>query len=241
MLNELALRLAAVQALAPWNATTWPTIAGRMVFDNGAPVQGLEDANSELIWISVQSGDLNVKPSENNRDFTLSAETEHSLTLEMCLAPAIPDDAQSFKLFRYALGRLSLLQSQAYAALANSRRYGGIMSKVVIHFRELKSELDMDADLDRPVFIKRLEIVCRIKNEGEPNFAGTGLAILPDPLRLVALDLPAGSPGHALALEIAGLLTQPAAPQELLSLDFEATLRGQTETEIPAATGRVTL
>lgn len=241
MLNALALRLAAVHALAPWNETTWPTIAGRMVFDNGAPVQGLDDTNSELVWISVQSGDLIIKPSDNNRDLILSTETDHSLILEMCLAPAIPEDAQSFKLFRYALARLALLQSQAYAALANSRRFGRIMSKVVIHFREMKSELDMDADLDRPVFIQRLEIACRIKSEGEPNFSGTGLAVLPDPLRAVALDLPVGSPGRALATEIAGLLIQPSAPQEILSLDFDATLRGQLETEIPAATGRVTL
>lgn len=240
-LNRLALRLAAVEALAPTDAAEFPTLAGDQVFDLGADIAGLEGGAEERIWIDVYTEDHQREPAGNARDLTGGQDEEVMLALECCIAPGAPAGANAFQLMARTMARLDHFEAQATRALEVNRRSGGLLAHVVIHFRKMQSSATVDTDLGRPIAVRRVELTCRVRVTGEPNFTATGLARLPSPLREVAMRLPVGSYGGAFAAEIAADLFADPAPVPLETLGLEARLQGQAETEIPAATAEINL
>lgn len=242
-LNRIALRLATVEALAPTGASVFPTLAGDRVYDTALPVFDLTTATERFGFIQITTEDASAKPAGTGRDIDLAREERVRLAIEITYARPIVDGivTLSFEADAVSTAMLDYFEWQVLAALDLARRNGGALSLAVLNFEESASEQAWDADLAVPLAVRRLTIECRIPRLGTANAAGTGFDRLPSPLREVALALPPGGYGAAIATQLAALIAAETAPEPLQTLGLTATLIGQAATDTPAATATITL
>lgn len=243
-LNRIALRLAVVEALAPTDATVFPTLAGDRVYDTATPIFDVTTlGDSTFGYVQVTTEDSSTKPAGTARDHTGGVEARCRLALEMTYARSRrgEDGGLSFEANAASIAMLDCFEFQVLTALERARRSGGPLARAVIHFDDMESEQAMDADLAVPLAIRRLVIECRVPRVGVPAAAEAGLARLPSPLREVALALPESSYGAGICTRIAGLITgeEPMALIEAMSIT--ATLTGQNAEDVPAASGTLTM
>lgn len=242
-LNRTALRLAAIEALAPTGAVTFPTLAGNRVYDTALPVFDLTRGGERFGFVQVTTEDASAKPAGTGRDLSLAREERCRLAIEIAyVRPAVDGEATlSFEADATTATMLDFFEAQVIAALENSSRSGGILSKAVINFEEFASEQAIDPDLAVPLANRRLTYECRIPRLGPANAAAAGFLRLPEPLRSVATALPEESYGAPICTAIAALISAAAPPEPLETLTLDARLLGQADTETPAATATITL
>lgn len=215
MLNRLALRLAAIEALAPHGTAPtgpWPTLAAQDVLDSQvAPVSLI----ARTPVIGVFTDDSDVSPYGSGPD-TGDGQTVATLALEVAVPLSVVDaNKQSTVVLAaetdaMAEAMLDLIEAQVMAALENGRTEGAL-AHVLIEFQSAESRPWRDPDTSARLSARRVEIKCRIMREGPLSPAvATGLDQLPSPLREVAMALPENSDGRKICDVIAN--SAPSAP-----------------------------
>lgn len=235
MLSRLALRIAVCEALAPHGATTFPTIAGKRVYDSRIdPAASLDEIEAVPMAI-VYTEEQDSKPYSGSRP---ADEQTVALTIELLMATraeiqivaddgstetiggvaAPPTDAQ-----REAL--LDVLEAEVRRALDTREMRAGanLISRAAWEILAVQSVPLRDADRTTRLAQRSLQMVAKVPNDAWPDpgqARGTGLDALPDPLRSIAKLLPAGSPHLAICELVSARVAAPAAltPMEGVTL-----------------------
>ncbi|UNJ22050.1 tail tube terminator protein [Microcystis phage vB_MweS-yong2] len=219
-LSHTALRLAVVEALAPHACfeggnARWPTAArGRVMDSMIAPVAGTEeDARSPLIAVYVD--DAKREGYGSAPDAQIEGRLEVTLVFEV-VVPVVrqqkdgqtvldaPGDSDPL-----AEGLLDLLCEQIDQTLGDARLWPPL-SLALFAMGPQESRPWTDADAGLRLSARRLEYPCHVPRTARFPTSGAGLALLPDPLRSVALALPPPSDGRAICEAMAAGLG-PAA------------------------------
>ncbi len=243
-LNRVALRLAAIEALAPTGATTFPTLAGNRIYDTAPAIFNLEAGAARIGFAQVTTEDASSKPAGTGRDLNQAREERCRLAIEITYGkPRIGDTGVEIALETdaTATAMLDYFEYQVLSALDHSRKTGGILAKACLNFEESASEQAMDADTATPLAVRRITIECRIPRLGKANLAGEGFDRLPEPLRSVAKALPEASYGAPISSAIAALIAASTSPVPLETLALDARLFGQAEGENSAIAATITL
>jgi hypothetical protein len=209
-LARTALRIAAVEALAPTGAAAWPTIAEGRVFDSRlTPVDWTGGERAPCIAVYTE---------HDNRDPAQGYGPPWKRTIELRVELMVLQAVKAEHGDGYVIGSpltdaeteadLDLLEEEALFALtmgpsgALLRRFFGNLVGDVQSVPERDAE-DGVRLATRGLRLKYLvpETCPRIEISGSPPAAG--LDRLPEPLRSLSLALPAGSYGLGLATAIA--------------------------------------
>lgn len=232
-LARLALRLASVEVLAPYAQVVaadpvWPTYAAGRVFDSQITASALTEAEAKTPLIVVYTDEDKTKAQGTAPDVTLPGDGETVVTLAFEIhvpfalsgdeiAPFGPSDS-------LAEAILDMIEEQILQRLADART-AALLASVLIAIESVESQPWRDADTDIRLSARRLELACRIReSERWPAAGADGLLRLPQPLRDVALALPAESYGGRHVALIAGLLGEPKAFPALNELRLAANL-----------------
>ncbi len=226
MLSRLALRIAVCEALAPHGATTFPTIAGKRVYDSRIdPAASLDEIEAVPMAI-VYTEEQDAKPYSGSRP---ADEQTVALTIELLMATRaeieiVADDGSTQTIGGVAApptdaereALLDLLEAEVRRALDHREMREGweLLSKAAWEVRAVQSVPLRDADRTTRLAQRSLQMVAQIPNDAWPDpgrARGTGLDALPEPLRSVAKALPAGSPHLAICNTVAARIAAPAA------------------------------
>ena len=249
MLSRLVLRMAAIEALAPTGAASFPTIAGRLVYDsridNIDSLDALETERPMLVVYTEEAqasswGSGNTHP--DHEVVTLSVEAilatrgktvvagPDGKSVEIGVLETGVTDTQREALLDILEGQVRrVFDSRNYVASQNP------MGAIVLGVEKIQSVPFRDAENGIRLAQRSIRFSLRIMPDEwpDPNTAqGSGLDALPEPLRSLAKALPAGSPHLAIAEQAAGLV--PPAPEiaMLEAVDmFIAMDRVPTETD----------
>lgn len=234
MLARLALRMAAIEALAPSDAIEadgpFPTIAGPRVYDSRqAPIDGADDIEGQpILIVYTEMQDFRPYASGSTRpDYT-----QVQLIVEMMIASTgivtvqLPDgstqdigtlDAPIMEAKHEAL--LDLLEAtvrRRLEAVYDASPEGQRFRAIAAGFAHVESVPARDDSRTVRLAARTLTFHTKIKMDGWPDpslnpATPTGLDALPEPLRSLAKALPASSPALETCASIAALLANPAA------------------------------
>ena len=250
MLSRIALRLAAVEALNPAAtvaAGPWPTLAGKNVWeeridlisqsespeDISALLDGLENQPIIVVYTedhhSLPYGQTKYPPDEN----VCTLAIEISLGAQGIVRIVGPSGAEielgaidaPFTDRQHA-AVLDMLEAQIRYILdrRNLAPSALLFRKVAGEIRSIHSDPQRAGDRTLRLALRTLKFHVKIGQDQWPppgSAAATGLAALPEPLRTVALGLPAGSDGARLCADLAAMVPTPAgldAPIEGVSI-----------------------
>lgn len=248
--SRLALRLAVVEALMPHTALVsglYPTIAGRRVYDSR--MDALDDAEIE------RAEPIAVVYTETQRDETKpGAKTPASipiitLVIEILVASAgqmvvtTPDGTEEtidtlaiVQADRQQEALLDLLEAQVRRALDphSTEQSSALFRRTVVEVRDIESTPLRDAERTVRLAQRTLTFTLRVRETTwpAPDSIATGLEGLPEPLRTVALALPAGSSARLMCEAMAPLV---AAPTPLTPLETIAIYAAVDGTDAPTA------
>jgi hypothetical protein len=259
MLSRLALRLAAVEALAPYavHATgAFPTIAGARVFDSRQdPVDALDAIEGQPILIVYTEQGLG-SPYPHGRQMAHSGEYTIDLTIEAMIAARAVVEVQNEDGSTSSYGTLEapimerehealldLLEATVMRRLVHPTDAG---DPAVALFRGVGWELRHAEtvplrDPSRTVRLAARTILLRfqIPADGWPEPAlvyvpPAGLDRLPEPLRRVAKALDPASSGAQLCAKLAGLIADPAPLTALRDIRITAAADRDLSQPLPA-------
>jgi len=224
MLARTALRLAVIEALAPYAQEaeanpTWPTFAGKFVFDTEIRATALADVDKPVPIIRVTTDETVLKA--DGTDVTLeSSSTAQVITLACeILVPVRAGDGDSAEVQAVgptdaaAEALLDLIEEQIKQRL-DEARMNGALERVLVSIVEMDSLSYRDPDTDTRLSARRLEFSCRVhrgRRWPSPLPADPQpFDYLPQPLADVARALPVGSYGHKIATMLGSLIGRPA-------------------------------
>jgi hypothetical protein len=244
-LSRLALRLAAVETLAPYAQIVaadpaWPTYAAGRVFDTQITAVAQTEAEARTPLIVVYTDEDKTKAQGTAQDVTLpgDGETHVTLAFEIQVPVALSDDAIAPYGPSDSLAEaiLDMIEDQILQRLADART-GALLASILVTIEGVESQPWRDADNDIRLSARRLELTCRVRErERWPVAGATGLDRLPQPLRDVAKALPAESYGGRHVALLADLLGSPKAFPALNDLRLALNLtRAAGDTPPPAA------
>lgn len=239
-LSHLALRLAAVEALAPRAqfgaaAPVWPTLARGRVVDSQLSPEALSEQDALTPMIAVFSEESKTDVHGSSQDATIDGHESVTLALEI-MVPALTGEGEAAIVATDPLAEayLNLIATQIGWAFEDARMTGALRH-VLIAIGEVESRPWRDADTDVALSARRLELTCAVRRTGpRPPLDATGLARLPSPLREVVLGLPEGSVGASTGAVIAALINDPAVFGPLEDIRLAANL-ARLEGDAPAA------
>lgn len=219
-LNRTALRLAVIEALRPFGEVIktspevkrWPTAAEDNIADSLIEPWPATDARARLPFIGVFTDDAQIEKHGSAQDVTFAGQGLHRCTLAIeIIVPQTssgPDGAVlQFVAETNAAAEVFLeaIEGQIFETLA-AARLDGALRHALITIDGVQSRAWRDPDSNLKLSARRIEIECRIPEPVWPAPGATGLDRLPRPLRNVAADLPANSPGRLVAEGIATIL-----------------------------------
>ena len=259
MLSRLALRLAAIQALAPYNrlvTAAMPTIAGTQVYDSRLdPIDGTDNIEAAPI-ISVFTEGLEAKPygSGTSRPDELEVDlvvelmilVKGTITLQRADGSTMTEGGLDTPVTdRQHEMMLDVLESQVVRRLEGRSDFDAdteLFRKVAKSIRHIHSVPQRDSTRTVRLAARTLTFKVSIAKEKWPDQTLTratlsGFAILPEPLSTVANALPAGSSGALACQDAAQMLANPAALTKLSLIDVkEAVGRTPTATDFDVET-----
>jgi hypothetical protein len=215
-LSRLALRLATVEALKPYeafaladggDASGWPTLAGPNVRDSLIDPAEAKSIIETLPFCAVFTDDASSELQGTAPDLADGTVETVMLGIEIML-PVRESDADSATIAptdSRAEAMLDLLETQITRTLQRARM-NSPLRHVLLAVTGSTSRPWRDPDSGMKLTARRIEMTARIRAEGDMPETGTGLALLPSPLREVAQALPAGSTGAGTAAAIAAAL-----------------------------------
>lgn len=224
MLARTALRLAAIEALAPFAqhgapSPVWPTLAGMQVYDSQISPVALADIDRSLPVIVVMTDETAIKAdgtdvtaewSSAPQAETLAFEIMVPVRLEAEAGEAVQDVGPTDAA---AEAWLDLIETQIKQHLDDARMTGPL-GHVLSMVREVESRPWRDADTEIRLSARRLEFSCSVlRGERWPETLPADpqpFDYLPSPLREVAKALPEGSYGHKIATMLGSLIGRPA-------------------------------
>lgn len=255
MLARTALRLAVIEALAPYAQQivpdpVWPTFAGKHVFDTEIRATALADVEKPVPLIRVTTDETTLKA--DGTDVTLESSTTPQVVTLACeiMVPVRVGEGAAAEVQAVgptdaaAEALLDLIEAQIKQRLDDARM-DGPLERVLVKIVELDSLSYRDPDTDTRLSARRLEFSCSVRRgrrwpaplPGSPQ----PFDHLPSPLAEVARDLPAGSYGHKIATMIGSLIGRPADFPALNELRLAANLkRDGDDPEPPPADARET-
>lgn len=225
MFSHLALRLAAVEALAPTakilaecqgqTVTDWPTLARHRVLDSQIEAAAATEAEAMTPIIGVFTDDSETEAQGEGQD--AEAEPYETVTLAFEVqVPVVSRDEQGLPVIgtaetdALAEAFVNTICAQIRAVLARARM-DGPLRHVLVMVSKTSTRAWSDADTMVRLSARRIEMSCRVRADGELRPGEVGLDRLPSPLREVALDLPANSYGRLSAERVASILTDADA------------------------------
>ncbi len=221
-LSRLALRLATIEALAPTALVlggegTWPTVAGKRVFDSRQPP--IEDLNPQeagpVVCVYTDDDDAKAGQSRGGPPFLTTIDLVFELSVPLAIAnDADPNtfvlaDPQTDPQLEAGLDFLG-----AQIAFGLLYAPAGKIWRDVCGQRVQNPRSTIHRTSEEGVRLARRTLTWRVEVNGDrfdpaPAAAPTGTMILPEPLRSVAAALPEGSYGTKI---INGLIVEPTAP-----------------------------
>lgn len=231
-LERTALRIAAVEALAPaaqFDAATpsWPTLAGNHVYDSEmSPIDDLSVDEKRPIVIVYSERDQSTFPQDYG-----GAPIGRSITLriEMSVVAAIDVDGETYIVALPTSApeveaQLDLLEDQVMFAL----RYGatGALYRKIGGARIVGQMSEPDRSGEEAVRIAMRTLTLTLApspscTDPSPAIAATGLDRLPEPLRTVAQALPASSYATPILATLAAAVATPPVRTPLDKIRFD--------------------
>lgn len=223
-LSRTALRLAVVEALSPFAQHAnvnpiWPTFAGRQVFDSKISAVALTSLDPLVPSIVVTTDQAKTAARGSAQDVTVAGDGKETCTLgfEIMVPVKIEGDqgetvAMVGPTDAMAKALIEMIEDQIHQRLVEARMTGPLRH-ILLSVEEIESFPYNDPDTDVPLSALRLELTCHIRQRERwtPPPPEWTLRHLPEPLRSVALALPAGSYGHQLCIAIDAMIGNPAA------------------------------
>lgn len=236
MLARLALRLAAIEALAPSALATtgpWPTPAGPRVYDSRQDViDGLDQVESRPILI-VYTEETESDPAGSGRsrpDSVIATLVVECMVAAKGLVEYEQPDGTTVEVGTLEAPimdrRLEALIDNLEAIVIRRLQGRAVLDPAIGAFRKVATEIrsinsvpTRDASRTVRLAARTLSIKIKIPADewSEPSFSAqssTGLDLLPEPLRSVANALPVGSDARALCVAVAASISSvsPVAP-----------------------------
>lgn len=238
-LSRTALRLAIIEALAPKAALdgtiTFPTIAGRNVFDSDIGPEPITepDKRSPRIVVYTDDGKREVRDGETGLNTQYDGTTEVSLAIETFVpgtvldenGNALADPQLIVETDAVAEALLDMLAAQIVAAIDRARMHTPLCH-VLVAITRIETRGWRDADSNLRLSSHRHEFDMMVQNQGPMPEGKTGLDRLPEPLRSVALALPTGSYGASICANIAAALVDPQPFDDLETIRIAAKVDG---------------
>lgn len=224
MLARTALRLAVMEALAPFAqeglaSPSWPTFAGKHVYDTRIGLTALADVEPTTPLIVVMTDETSVKADGDDVAVAWSGAHQNvTLAFEIMVPVAVQDgDRAEIKAVgptdAAAEALLDLIEEQIQQRLADGRMNGPLLH-VLSQIGEVQSHPWRDGDTETQLSARRLELSCSVlRGELWPSALPNDpqpFDYLPQPLASVARALPAGSYGHKIATMLGSLIGRPA-------------------------------
>lgn len=250
MLARTALRLAVIEALAPYaqesaDNPVWPTFAGKFVFDTEISATALSDVEKPGPIIRVTTDETVLKA--DGTDVTLESSSTPLVVTLACeiMVPVRVGDGSAAEVQAVgptdaaAEAQLDLIEDQIKQRLDDARMIGPL-ERVLVEIREVDSLSYRDPDTDTRLSARRLEFSCRVRRGGRwptplPDDPQP-FDYLPAPLADVARALPFGSYGHKIATMLGSLIGRPADFPALNEMRLAVNLkRGAEDTPPPPA------
>jgi hypothetical protein len=250
-LARTALRLAAMEALAPHDqiaapSPAWPTFADDRVLDSTIEMDAIPEheagAARRRARVAVFTDEAKTEALGSALDATFAGDglEKVTLALEIMVPAVIRDNDQRWVVpvagtDAMAEGFLDMIEEQIRHRLADGR-LNEPLCLVLDRIEEITSSPWRDADLDTRLSARRVEFACIVRQGGRwPVPAASGLDALPSPLREVARALPAGSYGRKVCDTLAAALGDRAVFPALTDIRLAANLaRGADDTPAPA-------
>lgn len=236
-LHRLALRLAAIEALAPSAfaaGSQWPTIAGPRVYDSLQTALDDTALREAVPILVVYTEDERATP-QGRADYPADASTVTLIVEAMIGLPGrlemdgkgggtvvLPQPSLSDQLHE---AMLDALEAQVRLALSPSSYTGegAAYRFVAMELRGIESLPWRSAEQADRLAVRTISLTVRVRETAwpRPGFVAqdaSGTDALPQPLRTVALALAPGSPGRMVCESVAELLRPPVvlpAPQPM--------------------------
>lgn len=233
-LSRLALRLAAVEALAPpsefgRDMPEWPTmVAGDRIFDSQIGTEPTTEAARRSPMISVYTDDSKVDPSGEEFAFFEDGIERCTLAFEI-IVPGVVVLEDGYEVLvpvetdALAEAMVDAIGAQV-ASVMQAARMTGPLRHVLVSVEKVESRPWRDADSDVRLSARRDEFEVTLRRSADFAPGQSGLDRLPEPLRSVAMDLASGGYARALAETVAAALTDPAVWPRLAELRFAGSL-----------------
>lgn len=263
MLSRLALRIAAIEALAPSDAVElglpMPTIAGNRVYDSRqSPIDSAADIEGKpIVIVYTEAQDFKPYPSGSTR----ADDTHVTLIIELMIASrgivtiGLPDgttqdvgtlDTPMMEGPQEAL--LDLLEAMVRRRLdtrADASPEGLRFRNIAAGFKSIESVPARDDSRTVRMAARTLSFQAKIPMDRWPDatlspVTVTGLDALPEPLRSLAKSLPASSPHLATCQAIASAIADPADLTPLQQIGITADINRSSPQTPPDITGIVT-
>lgn len=248
-LNRTALRLAVIEALRPFgevvktNASEkhWPTAAQDNIADSLIEPWPATDPRARLPFIGVFTDEAHIHNHGAAQDVTFPDQGLHRCILAIEIIVPQTSGGPDSEVLQFVAETnaaaemfIETIEAQVFQALF-AARLDGALRHALITIDKVESQTWRDPDSNLKLSARRIEIECRIPEVVWPNPDASGLARLPQPLRDVANDLPATSPGRLMAVGIARILEgRPALPP---LEDIRTTVVLSRDDESPPALG----
>jgi hypothetical protein len=258
MLARLALRLAAIEALCPSAGLAaggpWPTIAGPRVYDSRLdPIAAAETAEALSSAVAglegkpvviVYTEDDHILPFEGSRvpvrDYVVTLVIEMMVAAPAYIDVTTPSGATETRIGgveapltdRQHEAVLDMLEAGVRFVLdrENHAPTAVLFRTVARETRQVTSDPQRAADRTLRLALRTLKYHVAVARDAWSRAPAAGLGGLPEPLRALALALPAGSSGAALCATLAGLLPAPVALPRLEGVDVTIDLGAGPDT-----------
>jgi hypothetical protein len=229
MLARLALRLAAIEALAPSALAAtgpWSTMAGPRVYDSRQdPIDGLDASETRALLVVYTEADI-AKPYGSGQtrpdDTTVDLIVEAMIATRGSIIVDQPDGSTT------TVGSVDQPVTDQYhealvdmlEATVRRRLLGGdaddnarLFRQVAVGILHVESVSQRVADRTIRLAGRTMTFKCKVRADTWPTTTQTGLSRLPEPLASVAKALPAGAALDlctALAASVPAPVTAPA-------------------------------
>ncbi len=244
-LARLALRLATVEALRPTASlqpnASWPTLAGKYVFDSRIdPMQDLHEHEARpLIVVYTDEDDAVSAQARGGPPFKITADLcfETSVVVRMAAA----GESGGFIVGQPETdGELEASLDMLGAQIAFTLLYApcGEIFRKVCGRRIIAPKSTVHRTSEEGVRLARRDMLWKVEINSDafdpaPAQFARGLDVLPEPLRSVARMLPEGSYGRAI---VDGLCEAPSAPRmpvrvTLATIGFKASVNAPRPAE----------
>jgi hypothetical protein len=226
-LSRIAMRAAVMEALVPHGTPDegpWPTLARQLVYDSSyAPVDDLsEDERRPVVQVYTDETESTPRQPSGGSGYNTTIDLRFEISIPQLVRSPGSQDGEEGEAFIYqpetdemTEASLDLLETQILFALHRGATGKLFRDTFGIRFTRIHSEPLRSAE--ERVRIGMRTITLRVSNvkgdcfEAIPTPDADGLDLLPEPYRSVAKALPSGSPGLAIAQQIArGMPVSPA-------------------------------